>query len=108
MKLGIILQSNNAEHIWNTLRLAIASLQAGHAVQIILMSEGVELEDIADTDQFNISAKLKEFKDLKGIILACETCLQVRSKTETMVCPTTTMKDLVKMIEESDKVLVFD
>ena len=107
MKLGIILQSNNAEHIWNTLRIAIASLKASHTVQIFLFSEGVEIEDIKDTEQFDISTKLREFKDFKGIILACETCLQVRSKTESKVCPTTTMKDLVKMVEESDKVLVF-
>ena len=107
MKLGIILQSNNPEHIWNTLRLAIASLKAGHTVQIFLFSEGVEIENIKDTQQFDISAKLQEFKDLKGIILACETCLQIRSKTESRVCPTTTMKGLVKMIEDSDKVLVF-
>jgi len=108
MKLGIILQSNNPEHIWNTLRLAIASLKAGHSVQIFLFSEGVEIEDIKDTEQLDISAKLQEFKDLNGIILACETCLQVRSKSESKVCPTTTMKELVKMVEESDKVLVFD
>ena len=107
MMLGIILQSNSPEHIWNTLRLGIASLKTRHSVQIFLFSEGVEIEDIKDTEQFDISNKLQEFKDLKGIILACETCLQVRSKTESKVCPTTNMKDLVKMVEESDKVLVF-
>jgi len=105
MKLGIILQSNNPEHIWNTLRLAIASLKAGHAVQIVLMSEGVEIEDITDTTQFDISKRLQQFKDLKGVILACETCLKVRSKSDSKVCPTTSMKNLVRMIEESDKVL---
>ena len=108
MKLGIILQSNNPEHIWNSLRLGIASLKTGHSVQIFLFSEGVEIEDIKDTEQFDVSNKLQEFKDLHGIILACETCLQVRSKLESKVCPTTTMKALVKMVEESDKVLVFD
>ena len=107
MKLGIILQSNKPEHIWNTLRLAIASLKAQHSVQVFLFSEGVEIEDVADTEQFDISQKLQEFKDLKGIILACETCLNIRSKYESKVCPLTTMKDLVKIIEESDKVLVF-
>ena len=107
MNLPIILQSNNPEHIWNTLRLAIASLKTGDSVQIFLFSEGVEIEDIKDTEQFDVSNKLQEFKDLKGIILACGTCLEIRSKSESKVCPTTTMKDLVKMIEESDKVLVF-
>jgi len=107
MKLGIILQSNKPEHIWNTLRLAIASLKAGHTVQTFLFSEGVEIEDIADTEQFDISKKLEEFKSLNGQIFACETCLAVRSKSESKVCPMATMKDLIKMIEESDKVLVF-
>lgn len=107
MKLGIILQSNSPEHIWNTLRLSISSLKVGHSVQIFLFSEGVEMEDIADTEQFDISKKLQEFKDLNGVILACETCLKVRSETESKICPLTTMKELIRMIEESDKVLVF-
>ena len=107
MKFGIILQSNKPEHIWNTLRLAAASLKAGHFVQIFLLSEGVELEDAADTEQFDISGKLREFKDLNGVILACGTCLKIRSMSESKVCPTTTMDDLVSMIETSDKLLVF-
>ncbi|MDP3769658.1 MAG: hypothetical protein Q8R40_01800 [bacterium] len=41
MELGIILQSNKPEHIWNTVRLAIASLKAQHSAQIFLFSEGV-------------------------------------------------------------------
>ncbi|MBI4457776.1 DsrE family protein [Candidatus Uhrbacteria bacterium] len=107
MKIGIILQSNNPEHVWNTLRLANALLKAGHSVRIFLFSEGVELEDIRDTDQFDVSKKLREFKDAKGVISACGTCLKARSKSESKVCPITTLNDMVKMIEESDKVLVF-
>ena len=34
MKFGIILQSNKPEHVWNALRLGIASLNAGHLVKI--------------------------------------------------------------------------
>ena len=107
MKSGIILQSNNPEHVWNTLRLANTMLKAGHTVQIFLFSEGVELEDLADTEQFDISKKLQEFKDAQGVILACGTCLKVRGKSESKVCPITTLSDMVKMIEVSDKVLVF-
>ena len=107
MKLGIILQSNNPEHIWNTFRLGIASLKANHTVQIVLFNEGVEIEDIQDTVQFDLSKKLQEFTALKGMMFACATCLKVRSKSESKVCPTGTMDDLVKMVEASDKVLVF-
>ena len=107
MKLGIILESNNPEHIWNTLRLGITSLLAQHSVRIFLMNEGVEIKDIPDAKHFDISKKLEEFKKLGGQVLACGTCLEIRHKAEDQSCPVSTMRDLVKMIEESDKVLVF-
>ena len=107
MKLGIILQSNNPEHIWNTFRFGITSLKASHGVTIFLMSEGAELETIADTEHFDISKKVAEYKELKGNLYACGTCLEIRGKKESEVCPVSTMTDLLKMVEESDKVLVF-
>lgn len=107
MKLGIILQSNKPEHAWNTFRLGITALKAGHRVEIFLMNEGSELDTIPDTKDFDISAKTTEFKELKGEIYACGTCLKVRDKEESKVCPVSTMFDLLKMVEDSDKVLVF-
>jgi len=107
MKIGIILQSNNPEHIWNTFRFGITSLKASHDVTIFLMSEGSELDSIADTEHFDISKKVAEYKKLKGNLYACGTCLEIRGKKESGVCPISTMTDLLKMVEESDKVLVF-
>ncbi|MDZ4243714.1 MAG: DsrE family protein [Candidatus Doudnabacteria bacterium] len=107
MRLGIILQSNRPEHIWNTFRLGITALKADHQVGIFLMNEGAELDTIPDSEHFDISAKVTEFKELKGAIYACGTCLEVRGKKESQVCPVSTMTDLLKMVEESDKVLVF-
>ena len=107
MKLGIILQSNKPEHTWNTFRLGITALKADHRVEIFLMSEGSELNTIPDTKDFDISAKVAEFKELKGEIYACGTCLELRGKKESNVCPVSTMSDLLKMVEQSDKVLVF-
>lgn len=107
MKFGIILQSNKPEHIWNTFRFGITALKASHHVEIFLMSEGSELDEIADTNDFDIKIKVEEFKELKGEIYACSSCLKVRGKEESKVCPVSTMSDLLKMIESSDKVLVF-
>ena len=107
MKIGIILQSNKPEHIWNTFRFGITSLKAGHQAEIFLMSEGSELDTIPDTKDFDISKKVSEFKELKGEIYACGSCLKVRGKEESSVCPVSTMSDLLKMVEDSDKVLVF-
>ena len=107
MKLGIILQSNKPEHAWNTFRLGITTLKAGHRVEIFLMSEGSELDAIPDIKDFDISVKVSEFKELKGEIYACGSCLKIRGKEESNVCPVSTMSDLLKMVESSDKVLVF-
>ena len=107
MKFGIILQSNKPEHAWNTFRLGITALKANHQVEIFLMNEGSELETIPDTKDFDISAKVAEFKTLKGEIYACGTCLELRGKGESKVCPVSTMSDLLKIVESSDKVLVF-
>ena len=82
MKLGIILQSNKPEHAWNTFRLGITALKANHQVEIFLMNEGSELDTIPDSEHFDISKKVAEFKELKGIILACGTCLEIRGKKE--------------------------
>jgi uncharacterized protein involved in oxidation of intracellular sulfur len=107
MKLGIILQSNKQEPIWNVFRLSITALKVGHQVEIFLLGEGSELESVSDTQAFDISVKVKEFKELKGEIYACGTCLKLRGKKESNVCPVSTMSDLLKLVETSDKVLVF-
>ena len=65
------------------------------------------MDTIPDTKDFDVSAKVAEFKELKGKIYACGTCLKVRGKEENKICPVATMSDLLKMIESSDKVLVF-
>ncbi|MBI2634491.1 DsrE family protein [Candidatus Peregrinibacteria bacterium] len=107
MKLGIILQSNKPEHAWNTFRLGITALQANHQVEIFLMNEGSELDTIPDSENFDISTKVATFKGLDGKIYACGTCLKLRGKKESKICPISTMSDLLKMVESSDKVLVF-
>ena len=107
MKLGIILQSNKPEHVWNTFRLGITALKASHQVEIFLMNEGSELDTIPDSNDFDISIKVAQFKELKGEIYACGSCLELRGKKESNVCPISTMSDLLKMVEKSDKVLVF-
>jgi len=108
MKLGIILQSNKPEHTWNTFRLGITALKADHQVEVFLMSEGSELDTIPDTKDFDVSTKVMEFKKLKGEIYVCGSCLELRGKNKSKTCTVSTMSDLLKMIEGSDKVLVID
>src|SRR3989338_9022315 len=107
MKLGIILKSNRPEHVWNALRLAITARKAKHDVRIFLLSEGVELERIPDTERFDVSKKVEEFTSIGGQLLACGSCLKSRSQPESAACPVSTMSDLLRIVEESDKVLTF-
>jgi len=107
MKLGIILQSNKPERAWNAFRLGIAALKAFHKAEVFLMSEGSELDSILDSENFDVSVKVGEFKALGGGIYACGTCLKVRGKETSPICPISTMSDLLLMVENSDKVLVF-
>ena len=107
MKIGIILQSNKPEHVWNTFRFGITSLKANHQVAVFLMNEGSELDSISDTENFDISKRIAEYKELKGSIYACGTCLKLRKKNESTICSVSTMADLLKIVEESDKLLVF-
>lgn len=106
MKLGIIIYSNDQETVWNALRLANFSIKEGDTVKVFLLAKGVEYESL-DSDRFNIKALAKSFIDGKGKILACGTCLKSRRSEGSMICPISTLKDLYRMIKESDKIISF-
>ncbi len=106
MKLGIVIHSSEPETVWNAVRLANFSLQKGDKVKIFLLGRGVEAESL-DTDQFPVSAELRKFVETGGNILACGTCLKIRQKAGTDLCPISTMADLYALIGESEKILTF-
>src|SRR3989344_9411328 len=106
MKIGIVLSTNEPEAAWNAFRFGVTSLKAGHEVKVFLMNKGVEVEDIAD-DKYDVKGQIDAFIGNKGQILACGTCMKSRQKEESKVCPISTMKDLLKLVEESDKILTF-
>ena len=103
MKLGIIINTNNPETVWNALRLGNTALGAGHDVNVFLMGSGVEIEEIRN-EKFNVNEVLDNFVRNKGNLLACGTCLKIRQQ-EAGVCPVSTMSQLVDLISDSDKVV---
>ncbi len=106
MKIGIILNSNEPETIWNAFRFGVEALNKEHVVKLFLLGKGVECENIQD-GKFNVQRMIDTFKKRNGIILACGTCLKIREKEESKICPVSTMGELLQLIEESDKVLTF-
>jgi uncharacterized protein involved in oxidation of intracellular sulfur len=106
MKIGIVISTNEPEVVWNAFRFGNVSLKANHEAKVFLINKGVEVEDIK-SDKFNVREQIDSFIGNKGQILACGTCLKARQKEGTNVCPISTMNDLLKLVEESDKILTF-
>lgn len=106
MKIGIIINSNDPETVWNAFRFGVTSLLMEHTVKVFLLGKGVESETIQD-EKFNVQDQIGLFVEHKGHIFACGTCLKLRQMQGSEVCPVSTMHDMLHIVEESDKVLVF-
>ena len=106
MKLGIIIYSGDSEAIWNVFRLANLSLTENDEVKIFLLAKGVEYESIS-SEKFNILKLAQDFVDNGGEIMACGTCLKLRQKDGSLLCPLSNMQELYRLVKESDKVLTF-
>jgi uncharacterized protein involved in oxidation of intracellular sulfur len=106
MKIGIIISTNEPEVVWNAFRFGNVALKENRTVKVFLVNKGVEVETIK-SEKFNVKEQLYSFTGNKGEILACGVCLKARRKEGTNVCPISTMRDLLKLVEESDKLLTF-
>ena len=106
MKFEIILNTNNPEGVWNCLRFSVTALRNKHNVRVFSLDKGVEIEEISD-EKYNVKEQTNLFIENRGQILACRTCLKSRKKESSEICPISTMKDLLKLVEESDRVLTF-
>ena len=106
MKLGIVITSNHPETVLNAFRLGNFSLKENDQTQIFLMANGVEAENLS-TDQFNVSEQMELFLANGGTLFACGTCIKIRKKNSSELCPMSTMADLYQIINQSDKVISF-
>jgi sulfur relay (sulfurtransferase) complex TusBCD TusD component (DsrE family) len=105
MKIGIIISNTDPELVWNALRFANTAILGGHQVKIFLLGAGVEIENIK-SKKFNVQEQFQKFNELSGTMLACGTCIKSR-QMQFGICPISTMKDMLKIVEESDRVLNF-
>lgn len=106
MKIGVIISSNDAETCWNAFRFANFSLNNKDKVNIFLISKGVEYENKSN-EQFNIIEQAEKFQQTGGKIFACGTCLKQRNSAGSNLCPISTMRDMYRIVSESDKILTF-
>jgi len=106
MKIGLVIYSSDPETVWNVFRLGNFALKEGDEVKAFLLAKGVESESL-DTDQFKVTEQMQSFVDSGGQIFACGTCLKIRQSEGSAMCPLSTMKDLYRIIKESDRVITF-
>ena len=106
MKIGIIVSSNDSETCWNAFRFANFSLNNKDEVSIFLIGKGVEYESVSN-EQFNIVEQAEKFSESGGKLFACGTCLKQRNSAGSKLCPISTMKDMYRIVSESDKILTF-
>ncbi|MCX9010750.1 MAG: DsrE family protein [Candidatus Methanoperedens sp.] len=106
MKIGIIINTNDPETVWNAFRFGVTSLLMEHEIKVFLLGKGVESENIQD-EKFKVQEQIGLFVENKGQIFACGTCLKLRQMKGSEVCPVSTMHDMLHIVEESEKVLVF-
>jgi uncharacterized protein involved in oxidation of intracellular sulfur len=104
MKLGIVITQTEPETVFNTLRLALYSLEQGDQVRIFLSGKGVDIDKIEDT-QFDVKGQTQKVLDAGGEFLACGTCLKLRNSEGSEICPLSTLKDHYDVIRDSDKVI---
>ena len=106
LKIGIVLSTNEAELAWNAFRFGIRAIENNHTVRTFLLAHGVECEDVID-DKFNVKQMMQDYVSKGGVILTCGSCLKIRNKEGTQLCPISTMQDMVDLTVESDRVLTF-
>ena len=107
MKIGIVLSTKDEEKTYNAFRFGNHALKKGHEVSMFFLGEGVEAEEII-SKKFNVKEQIEYFIRNNGCVLACGSCLKIRQKGESNVCPISTMEDLMMLVENSEKVLTFD
>jgi hypothetical protein len=105
MKMGIIISSTDPEVVWNALRFANTAILESHQVKIFLLGAAVEIDSIK-SEKFNVKEQLDKLNQLGGSMLACGTCIKSRNM-QFELCPISTMKDMLKLVVESDRVLTF-
>jgi len=106
MNIGILLSTNDPEEVWNAFRFGNVALTENHEVRVFLVNKGVEAEDIK-SERFPVKEQLQSFAENGGELLACGTCMKNRQKEESNFCPIATMKDLLEIVQWSDRLVSF-
>lgn len=102
MHLGLIIETSDAERVWNGFRLGITALEADHTVAAFLLGDGVEAPDV-ETEKFNPHGVMRKYVNEGGDLYACGTCLDSRNMEPDDLRPRSAMTDLLEIVETADE-----
>ncbi|MFC7045452.1 DsrE family protein [Halobacteriaceae archaeon GCM10025711] len=106
MQFGIIVETNDAETVWNAFRFANTALDADHAVETFLLGDGVEAPDV-ETEKYNPHGVMVKYTRSGGDLYACGTCMDSRDLDPGDLRPHSTMGDLLRIVEDADRTVTF-
>lgn len=104
--LGIVIYTNDAETVWNILRLATYAQAKGDTVVIFLLAKGIDGFQSKEKD-FDLEPLKDIFIENGGQIIACATCAKQRDTEEIGMCTIASMADMYMIIKKSKKVITF-
>ena len=107
--LGVIIFSDDAETVWNAIRLANYSQAQGDTVVIFVTGKGLDafMRTQDETEMYNVRAISRDFFAGGGAIYICATCAKARNTDEISYCTITSIVDMYQIIKRSKKVISF-
>lgn len=106
MQVNLIIETNDPGTVWNAFRFANTALDNGHAVETFLLGDGVDAPDL-EHEKFNPHGIMRKYHNDGGVLAACGTCMDSRDIAPDELRPRSTMDELLRIVEEGDKVLTF-
>jgi hypothetical protein len=104
---GILLTTREPRQVWGALRAANADLKSGRLVRVVAAGDGLLLPRVR-SPRHNLPRALREFLDRRGVVHSVGTCIGLRYRDGEDACIESTLADMVEVVRDSDRVLVFE
>ncbi len=107
--LGLLIYSDDAETIWNAMRLAVYSQSKGDLVVVFVLGKATDayIREQEESDIYNVQKISDTFLSNGGNIYLCATCAKARNTEEVQSCTITSIADMYEIVKRSKKVLTF-
>lgn len=106
MKIGMIINSTDAETVFNAFRFAVFMAKKSDRVRVFLMGSGVKA-DVIGNETFDTKGQIQALLAAGGRLYGCGSCLKTHGLTASETRPASTMDDLYEIVRESERLFVY-